>query len=131
MKIHYNDFNFSCKNLRVARRRVLNGGELYKFHLLLNAELETETAYTEKSKYNCSLFAENRVKHEIELDDNCLIYAYEMGTPNAHYMYMARRACKRKSNKMSSPSKIAYSKFNGLFKTRSIYYSTLRLDMKR
>lgn len=129
MKIHYNTFNFSCKNLRTARRRVLNGGELYKFHLLLDAELETETSYEEKSKYNCSLFAESRVKHHIELDDNCLIYAFEMGLPDMRSMYRARREYNREYNKMSSKSKIVYKKFNGLFRTREIYYANKRMDM--
>jgi hypothetical protein len=132
MKIHYNYYKLSCTNLRTARRRVLNGGELYKFHLLLNAELETETGYnTEKSKYNYSLFAENRIKHLNELEDNCLIYAYEMHSPDLRPMYRSRREYTRDYNKMSSKSKIVYKKFNGLFRTRDIYQSTKRIDMKQ
>lgn len=129
MKIHYNDyngFNLSSKTLRTARKRMFNCSEFYKFHLLIDAELETNSDYTEieKSKYNFSLFADNRAKFKLE--DNYLIRAYNWGNENI-YMHSLRRAraCKRESN---SVSKIGYynNEFVDLIMPRYAYFNSKR-----
>lgn len=122
MKMHYNDFNLPCKSLKLARRRILNGGEVYKFHLLLNAELESEydldIGESKYKEYNYSL-----LRH-IELEDNCLIRAYNWGNDDIymHSMRKARQEYNRWPNKVSGASKIIYRKFNDLYRPRDILF---------
>lgn len=133
MKIHYNNFKLPCKTLRVARRRMLNGGEPYKFHLLIDAELELDeySAYMGKSESKYKVYNYSLLRH-IELGKNYLIEAYDDGEDNIYMysMFRARKTYERKSNKMSSKSEIDYRKFNNLFRPRNIYFNSKRLDMK-
>ena len=121
MKIHYNDYYNSCESLKLARRRMLNdGGEAYKFHLLLNAELEAEydldIGESKYKEYNYSL-----LRH-IQLEDNCLVRAYNWGNDDIyiHSMRKARQEYSRWANKVSAASKIRYRKFNDLYRPRDI-----------
>jgi hypothetical protein len=100
-----------------------DGGEAYKFHLLLNAELEAEYDYIDIGKSKYKEYNYSMLRH-IELEDNCLIRAYNEGEDVVymHSMFRARKTGERGSNKVSAASKIIYRKFNDLYRPRDILF---------